>query len=280
MQNIYPDSNVANEVSTANASSKSNLATNANPPTNTSKSNTGNHSKAATTAKTDISKPTPQPSQIWAAKPTFRAGVALPLAAVLTVGLTLSMAAMIAVEYQPQDKSEAMTFEINPTVEALPPPREDLTIDPLKKVETPPPPPVDRNFKTAAVAVPLIPANKIIPIFEITDITMGLDDFKPSIDRDPGPVVRIPPIFPSRFLQGNHSGFCTVRYDVNAQGQLLNVATTYCSDPSLERPTVKSVLKWTYPPKVQNGRAVGRKGLETKIRYDLSDERGALLPLP
>jgi len=66
-------------------------------------------------------------------------------------------------------------------------------------------------------------------------------------------LVRIPPTFPPRFLQGNHSGYCTVRFDVSPQGQPINIETLICTSDLLKEPTIKSVQKWKYAPKVYFG---------------------------
>jgi len=53
-----------------------------------------------------------------------------------------------------------------------------------------------------------------------------------------------------------------------------------CTSSQLRSATVKSVQKWKYNPKIVDGRAVSRSGVESKIRFDLQDERGRKLPLP
>jgi protein TonB len=45
-----------------------------------------------------------------------------------------------------------------------------------------------------------------------------------------------------------------------------------------KRPTNKAVLKWTYKPKILDGRAVARHGVKTTIRFNLLDERGRIIP--
>ena len=91
---------------------------------------------------------------------------------------------------------------------------------------------------------------------------------------------RFPPNLPLRFVQGNHSGYCTVRFDVSPPGQTKNVETLICTSDLLKAPTIKAVQKWRYPPKILEGQPVERLGIETKIRFDLQDENGILLPLP
>ena len=211
---------------------------------------------------------------------TLRYGVALPLAAIMTIGLTASMAALIATEFSPQDKAETVNFEINPRVDdILEPPRTEKP-DPLKKVETPPPPPTVATFKTAEVSLPTIEIVGKKTEFDIDKLDLGPKVLTIPIKRDPAPINRIPPVFPARFMQGDVSGYCNVRFDINPEGKPFNIDTTICTDSQLKAPTIKSVRKWNYTPQIEDGRPVSRSGLETKIRFDLTDERGERLPLP
>lgn len=99
-------------------------------------------------------------------------------------------------------------------------------------------------------------------------------------DHDAQPTKRPPPKFPSIFLRGDNSGYCDVKFDVNTEGSPINVKATNCTSVFLEGPTIKSVEKWTYDPKIVNGSAVMRNGVESTIRFDLQDEDGEILPLP
>jgi len=87
--------------------------------------------------------------------------------------------------------------------------------------------------------------------------------------------VRIPPIMPPR---AEKSGHCKVRFDVSPEGQPFNVVTTFCTQSVFKRPSTKSVQKWKYNPKIVDGRATARKGVETKITFRLADERGNIIP--
>ena len=210
---------------------------------------------------------------------TLRYGLSLPLAAAATIGLTLSMAALIATEFTPQDKTKTASFEINPRIDDIVVPLRQEKPDPLKEVETPPPPPTVATYKTAAVNIPIIKeVGKIEPFkMDVIDIGGGVTV---RMDTPSTPLVRIPPIFPARFLQGDVSGYCRVRFDISPDGVPFNVQTTSCTNSQLKSATVKSVQKWRYAPKVQDGRAVSRSGLETTIRFDLMGNRGEILPLP
>lgn len=210
----------------------------------------------------------------------LRFGAVLPLAALFTIGLTISMAALIATEFAPQDKSETASFEINPLADEIKEPPRTEKPDQLKKVETPPPPPVVATYKTAAVDLPIIEIVGQKTEFDVDKLDLGQTFKTVSIKRELAPINRIPPVFPARFMQGNLSGYCRARFDINPEGKPFNIDTTICTDSQLRTATIKSVRKWKYSPQVEDGRPVTRSGLETTIRFDLTDERGELLPLP
>jgi len=202
-----------------------------------------------------------------------------PLAAVFTVLLFLAMRALISKDFVPQDKSETASFEINPKVEDIKVIERETKVDKVKKVITPPPPPQIERAKADKPTEKIASIEGAIPEFESPKIDAS--NFKITVsDRDAQPLVRIPPIFPPRFLQGNNSGYCKVRFDVSPEGQPFNVATTTCTSRQLESATKKSVQKWKYNPKIVDGRSVARTGVESTIRFDLQDERGKKLPLP
>ena len=202
-----------------------------------------------------------------------------PVAALLTVLLFLAMRALISKEFQPQDKGETATFEINPKVEDIKVIERETKIDKVKKVITPPPPPQIERAKADKPTEKIASIEGAIPEFEAPKIDR--QNFKIAVsDRDAQPLVRIPPIFPPRFLQGDNSGYCKVRFDVSPEGQPFNVTTTTCTSRQLESATKKSVQKWKYNPKIVDGRPVSRSGVESTIRFDLNDERGRKLPLP
>ena len=214
------------------------------------------------------------------ARHALRFGIALPFAASVTVALTISMAALIATEFTPQDKAPTASFEINPRVDDIPEFTRTDRPDPLQDVEIPPPPPTLPTDDVAPVDLPVIKLAGNLTPFTMDKLKFGDDIDIVPVDQNPTPLVRIPPVFPNRFSQGNVSGYCRVRFDISAQGQPINVDTTTCTSSQLKSATVKSVQKWKYAPEIRNGRAVSRSGLATTVRFDLRDERGQILPLP
>ena len=198
----------------------------------------------------------------------------IPVAAFVTVSLFVLMMTLIAEEFKPQDKLETGSFEINPKVEDIKVIQREIKVDKVKKVVTPPPPPTIERAKADKPTERIASLEGAIPEFEAPKIDKTT--FKIAVsDRDAQPLVRIPPIMPTR---AEKSGHCRVRFDVSPEGQPFNVSTTFCTQSLFERATIKSVQKWKYNPKIVDGRAVSRTGVENKVTYRLTDERGKIIP--
>lgn len=207
--------------------------------------------------------------------PWRRYALSMSLAGALTFALGVTMAVMIKTNFTPDEKIVAQAFEINPEIVDLAPPKRTLKVESLKKVDVPPPTP---RIETAAKVKPSEP---IVPIE--ADISR---DWTPPVINTAGPIIRIAdsdeqplyraePIMPPR---AERSGHCVMRFDVSADGAPYNISAASCSQNLFEKPSVKAVSKWKYKAKVVSGNRVARTGLTTRISFNLTDERGNLIP--
>ena len=200
--------------------------------------------------------------------------LAIVPAALVTVVLFVLMMSLISDEFQPQDKREFNAFEINPKVEDVELLVRETTVTQIKKIETPPPPPQIERQKADQPSEPIASLEGAVPEFEAP--TIDRNQFQITVsDRDAQPLVRLPPQMPDR---AEKSGHCKVRFDVSPEGNPFNIEATYCSQNVFKRNSIRSVERWKYNPKIQDGRAIGRRGVETTIRFKLADERGNLIP--
>lgn len=198
----------------------------------------------------------------------------LPVSGLATGAIFGLMMALIATEWTPQDKPEARKFEVNPVVEdvkLIDRRTPELT---LQSVETPPPPsPIETQ-------TPIQPSE---PIVTSTGSTDGLKKPRPEIlipefvqaDTSGGPIHRVEPAMP---LRADRSGHCMMEFDVTPQGTTMNVRVLSCSQSHFEAPSVKAVQKWKYRPAVSDGSYVTRTGVRTKLTFELTDERGRIIP--
>lgn len=200
--------------------------------------------------------------------------VGILIAAFVTFALFVAMKILISGDFKPQEKLDAASFEINPTVEDIKVVKRTTKVDKVKKVITPPPPPQIERQQASKPQEAIASLEGAIPDFEAPKIDR--QNFKIQVsDRDAQPLVRIPPIMPPR---AEKSGHCNVKFDVSPDGAPFNVSATYCTQSLFSRSSTKSVGKWKYNPKIVDGRSVSRSGVETKITFRLTDERGKIIP--
>lgn len=196
------------------------------------------------------------------------------IAAFVTFVLFVAMMLMIKGDFEPQDKVENASFEINPKVEDIKVAVRETKIAKISKVVTPPPPPQIERQQAAQPTVAIASLEGAIPDFEAPKLDKQSFTIAVS-DRDAQPLVRIPPIMPPR---AEKSGHCKVRFDVSPEGQPFNVEATYCTSSVFKRSSIKSVQKWKYQPKIVDGRSVARKGVISQITFQLTDDRGRMIP--
>ena len=196
------------------------------------------------------------------------------ISAFLTFWLFVGMKALISGEFKPQKKVAQETFDINPEVEDIKIAERRTTISKVKRVETPPPPPQIERIQAVKPTEQIASIAGEIPKFEIPKIERNNIKIQVS-DRDAQPLVRLPPRFPNN---AERSGHCRMRFDVNPEGQPYNIVALSCSRKTFERNSIKCVQGWKYRPKIVDGRPTSYKGVETKITFRLTDEKGNVIP--
>ena len=200
--------------------------------------------------------------------------IGMAIAAAVVFGLFMLMIFLISGDFEPGEKSENSVFELNPVVEDVETLERETVIEKVQQVQTPPPPPMIERAQAAKPTERIASLEGSVPEFETPKIDRA--SFKIAVsDRDAQPLVRIPPTMPPN---AERSGHCRVRFDVSPSGEPFNVQATYCTSNVFKRSTVRSVEKWKYQPKIQDGVAVGRTGVENKVTFRLQDERGNIIP--
>lgn len=89
------------------------------------------------------------------------------------------------------------------------------------------------------------------------------------------PLIRMPPVFPSSFTQGINSGAVEFVFDIDAEGYVDNAVIVASTDTRLHEASRESLKLWRYTPNIPEDE---RKGLKTKIRFDLASASGRILP--
>ena len=89
---------------------------------------------------------------------------------------------------------------------------------------------------------------------------------------DAVPVTRIPPRYPEGAAYAGAEGFALARFDVDAEGEPINIEIVY-SIPYREfgEEAERAVRRWRYEPATQDGVPVIRRGIVTRLDFELAD---------
>jgi protein TonB len=91
-------------------------------------------------------------------------------------------------------------------------------------------------------------------------------------DTDVLPLVRIPPEYPPRALARGVTGWVRVQFTISATGSVKD-AIVVAADPErvFDEAALSAILRWRYNPRVVDGVAVERVGVQTMIQFELTE---------
>lgn len=197
--------------------------------------------------------------------------ISVPIAAAITFLLFMLMQALIFTdEVTLEEAADDLRIVISEEVEEVSVRRREVSIDDVDTVEPPPPPPQIEREVADQPAEDLSTAIGDLPEFDTPELNSDSVSFDVS-DRDAQPMVRIPPQYPPRAAERGVEGSCEVMFDVTPDGTPTNIRITDCDSSLFERSTIRAVERWRYEPKVQDGNAVWRRGVVTRLDYELQD---------
>ena len=90
-------------------------------------------------------------------------------------------------------------------------------------------------------------------------------------DRDIVPLVRINPDYPPRALSRGIQGWVIVQFTISATGTVKDQKVVDSSNKIFDDAALKAIGRWRYNPKVEEGVAVERKGVQTKLVFQLEN---------
>ena len=195
----------------------------------------------------------------------FRLFVGVPLAALVTGGLFLFMAAMIRQDLRLNEPEDALNISITAQID-------DSDLNNANRefkrptLDAPPPPPPAVNDPSNRPALDGVRAD--IPQID-ANLNIGTG-FNP--DRDAQPLVRIPPQYPERCMSRADSLETVVmQFDVTPEGQTTNISVIDTTNSCLNRAAIRSVERWKYQPKITDNVAEWRRGVQTVVTFQLED---------
>ncbi len=118
-----------------------------------------------------------------------------------------------------------------------------------------------------------------MPVHESTAANVQTGSFKISrmmsaSDRDVVPLVRIEPEYPIRAAQHGIEGWVQVRFTITPIGTVKDAVVVEAQPKGVfDDAAVRAVLRWKYNPKIEEGVAVERRGVQVVLRFTLEKEQ-------
>lgn len=189
--------------------------------------------------------------------------LALCLGVVMTMMLFYMMYLLIKNDAVPEESKESpiipSTIYREPVRDPVPPEEQPL----IKPVIQNPPTVIYEPIIPTSVA-PSIPEPGLIghrPPTEINPL---------AIDAQPMPMVRVAPAYPQSAIARRIEGFVDVIFDVTETGAVENIKVVYAEPEKIfNSAVVKSVSRWKYRPKMEEGVAMKMYGLRERIRFNM-----------
>jgi protein TonB len=193
----------------------------------------------------------------------------VPIAAIAGLTFTASMFwllwSLIGTSYDVGDRAEAARIEFSRM-------RRDTEVatkrDEKVERERPPPTPETPRMAFAAGGV----ESNVAQLTPIVDARGAMSRMTMSAgsDRDVIPLVRINPDYPPRALSRGLEGWVQVQFTITATGTVKDAVVVTAEPRNIfDDAALKAIARWRYNPKVENGTAVERVGVQTIIRFQL-----------
>ncbi len=136
--------------------------------------------------------------------------------------------------------------------------------------EEPPPPELD-------LARPVRPDQGLdgmtIAVASQVDVG-GLDLGMVASDQDIVPIVRVEPQYPIRAQELGIEGWVQIDFTISAAGTVKDpVVVAFHPSSVFNRAAIRAIRKWKYSPKIEDGVAVERTGVNVRINFTLENDR-------
>ena len=91
-------------------------------------------------------------------------------------------------------------------------------------------------------------------------------------DADVIPLVRIEPAYPSRALSRRIEGWVLLEFTITPLGSVEDIVVVDAEPPSLfNSAALRAVRRWKYKPRIEDGAAVRRTGVQVVLTFKLED---------
>jgi len=195
--------------------------------------------------------------------------VRVPIAALGAALFTSSMFwllwSLVGTSFEADDRAEATRIEFTRM-------RRDTEVVTRREErverELPPPTPETPRLAFSAGGV----ANNVAQLTPIVDARGAMSRMSMSAgsDRDVIPLVRINPDYPPRAQTRGIEGYVIVQFTITATGTVKDPIVVEAQPKGMfDDAALKAIARWRYNPKVENGTAVERVGIRTRLTFQL-----------
>jgi protein TonB len=141
-----------------------------------------------------------------------------------------------------------------------------------EKVTRTPPPPTPQvpkmDFASAGLSSNVINIDPVVNTGGVGKISLTAGS-----DTDVIPLVRIPPDYPPRALERGVEGWVQVEFTITETGGVKDAKVVAAQPRGIfDEAALRSIARWRYNPKVEDGKAVARVGMQTVIKFQLSNK--------
>jgi protein TonB len=200
-----------------------------------------------------------------------RHGVAALLAMGVTFGLFYLMQALISMaEGKLNDaySGQVVEFVRLKREEVLELKKREM---PDKKPPEEPPPPPQLDLSRAARPDQTLGTMAIAGGLDL-DVTGGPNLGAVASDSDVVPVVRVNPQYPIRAAERGIEGWVEVEFTISAAGTVKSPHVLNAHPANVfDRAALRAIAKWKYNPKIEDGVAVERPGVQVRLAFDLQE---------
>ena len=193
--------------------------------------------------------------------------VRYPAASVVAIGvvaaLFLSLFSAIPQHTRFDVGIKVKPIEFTPRIkETIRQPVDHVKLPPLKLTPTPPIPHSGPRTDAPPIDIPLEPPTPI------AGLPTG---FRGRVDNNETPLVRPDPVYPRKAIADGTEGWVELQFTITGAGTVANVAVVD-SDPKgvFDAAASKAVQSWKHAPRVEDGRAIERRGVRVVLRFDMT----------
>ncbi len=109
--------------------------------------------------------------------------------------------------------------------------------------------------------------------FDFGDLAGGPHLGTAPSDADILPLVRIEPRYPARALMREIEGWVLIEFSISPAGTVVNPFIVDSEPPrTFDRAALRAVARWKYRPKVEDGVAVVRHGVQVVLTFEIIDD--------